>query len=117
MRITTPLMSFALVGLLAPAAFAQDAAKVERGKAVYVEQKCATCHIIEGKGGKMAGPLDGVGTKLSAEEIRQWVVAPKEMEAKLATKPKMSMKAYPNLPKDDLDALVAYMQSLKSLKK
>jgi cytochrome c553 len=112
MRLTIPLLSVVVVGLLAPAAFAQDA-KVERGKAVYSEQKCATCHAIEGKGGKMASALDGVGAKYNAEELQKWIVAPKEMEAKLATKPKMSMKAYANLPKEDVDALVAYMQTLK----
>jgi mono/diheme cytochrome c family protein len=112
MRLTTFSLSCVIVGMLAPAVFAQDA-KVERGKAVYAEQKCATCHAIDGKGGKMASALDGVGSRLTAEELRKWVVAPKEMEAKLATKPKMSMKAYTNLPKDDLEALVAYMQSLK----
>jgi mono/diheme cytochrome c family protein len=112
MRLTTPLMSVVIVGLLAPGAFAQDA-KVERGKAVYAEQKCATCHAVEGKGGKMASSLDGVGSRLTEEEMRKWIVSPKEMEAKLATKPKVSMKAYPNLPKEDVDALVAYMQTLK----
>jgi cytochrome c2 len=88
---------------------AADAAK---GKELYATNKCAMCHQIEGKGNKMS-PLDGVGTKLSADDLRKWLVAPKEMEAKLATKPKMSMKSYAALPKEDIDALVAYMQTLK----
>ena len=33
------------------------------------------CHAIAGKGNK-ANPLDGVGKKLSADEIRQWIVNP-----------------------------------------
>lgn len=91
---------------------AQTAGNVERGKAVYAEQKCGMCHAIEGKGNKQS-PLDSVGSKLSAEDIRAWIVTPKVMEAKLPTKPKISMKAYPNLPAADLDALVAYLASLK----
>ncbi len=88
------------------------AADVERGKAVLAEQKCSLCHSIEGKGNKQ-NPLDGVGDKLSAADIRKWITSPKEMEAKLPAKPKISMKAFTDLKPADLDALVAYVQSLK----
>ncbi|MGV3519793.1 c-type cytochrome [Luteitalea sp.] len=87
---------------------AQD---VEKGKAVYTANKCQTCHAIEGKGNKKF-PLDGVGKKLSADEISTWITDPKAMEAKLAEKPKIHMKAY-KLADEDLKALVGYMQSLK----
>jgi mono/diheme cytochrome c family protein len=99
--------------LVATAAVAQDkAALVERGKAVYTEQKCSMCHAVEGKGNKQH-PLDGVGSTLSAADIRKWITTPKEMEATLPAKPKISMKAYPSLKPEDLDALVAYVESLK----
>ena len=35
------------------------------------------------------------------------------MATKTKAERKPVMKAYPNLPKDDLDGLVAYLQSLK----
>jgi len=89
----------------------QDAAKIEAGKKVYDAQKCVMCHMIAGKGSKLS-PLDGVGTKLKADDIKMWIVEPATMEAKLATKPKIKMKAYKLAPAD-LDALVAYMVSLK----
>lgn len=89
----------------------QDAAKVEKGKTVYAANKCQTCHMAEGKGNKRF-PLDRVGAKLSEADIRTWITAPAEMEAKLPNPPKIKMKAY-KLPAEDLDALVAYMQSLK----
>jgi mono/diheme cytochrome c family protein len=71
------------------------------------------CHAIAGKGNK-ANPLDGVGTKLSAADIRAWIITPVEMAAKTKStrKPPMPNK-YATLPAADLDALVAYMQSLK----
>ena len=84
---------------------------VEKGKAVYAANKCQTCHSIAGKGNKKSA-LDGVGAKLSGEEITKWITNPKEQEAKLAEKPKVHMKAY-KLADDDLKSLVAYMQSLK----
>ena len=100
-----------LAGTAAPARAAeQDAAK---GQAVYDAQKCSTCHAIGGKGNKMS-PLDGVGKKLSADEIRQWIVSPTEMTAKAKSTKKPPMpNRYAKLPAADLDSLVAYLQSLK----
>jgi mono/diheme cytochrome c family protein len=102
------LIAFASV----PQVFAQDAKMIERGKQVYAEQKCKMCHSI-GAEGNAKGPLDDTGNKLKAAEIREWMVDPKAMTAKTKATRKPFMKAYPNLPAADLDALVAYMQSLK----
>ena len=99
-------------GIAGPSmAFAQgDAAK---GQALYTAQKCQVCHSIAGAGNK-ANPLDGVGGKLSAGDIRQWIVNPKEMATKTNSTAKPPMSAnYAKLPAADIDALVAYMQSLK----
>ena len=87
-------------------------AQVERGMKVYVEQKCSVCHSIDGKG-NAKGPLDSVGVKLSADDVREWIVHPAEMTKKTKAERKPPMRAYPNLSKEDLDALVAYMLSLK----
>ena len=91
---------------------AQDAAKIAQGEKLYAAQKCATCHSIADKGNKK-GPLDGVGDKLSAEEIRQWLVDPAAMTAKTKSTRKPVMKSYAKLSKDELDAMVAYLESLK----
>ena len=107
------VMSMTVVALLAMVpsfAAAQDAAK---GEQVYAAQKCSMCHQIAGKGNK-ASPLDGVGAKLSAEDIRQWITHPTEAAAKAKSTKKPPMPAkYGSLPAADLDALVAYMASLK----
>lgn len=97
-----------LVLLGASSATAQDAAK---GEQVYAAQKCALCHSIGDKGNKK-GPLDGVGAKLSADELRKWIVDAKGMTAKTSAPRKPEMKNYA-LPKEDVDALVAYMATLK----
>jgi mono/diheme cytochrome c family protein len=118
-RLTTkPILVAAALTLAswmmaAPAAYAQDAAVVKKGQEVYNAQKCSICHAIAGKGGK-ANPLDGVGTKLPAADIRQWITHPVEAAAKAKStkKPPMPNK-YGSLPAGDIDALVAYMQSLK----
>jgi mono/diheme cytochrome c family protein len=99
----------AVFGLGAAPAFAQgDAAK---GATVYGAQKCQMCHSVAGKGGKLA--LDGVGSKLSAAEISEWITHPAEAAKKHNSTAKPPMRAYASLPKADLDNLVAYMASLK----
>jgi len=98
--------------LPARAAGGQDDAH-KKGAQVYAAQKCQVCHAIGGKGGK-ASPLDGVGSKLSADEIREWITHPTEMTAKTKSTKKPPMPAkYGSLPAADLDALVAYLSSLK----
>ena len=115
MKTMLPAAALAMaVGMAAPlAAAGQDEAQIKRGQEVYTAQKCSLCHQIAGKGNK-ASPLDGVGKKLSAAEIREWIVDPvaKAATVKSTKKPPMQNK-YGKLPPADIDALVAYMQSLK----
>jgi mono/diheme cytochrome c family protein len=104
------VLAAAILILGAAPAFAQGAA--EKGAAVYAAQKCSTCHALDGKG-MAKGPLDGVGSKLSADEIREWIVHPAEMTKKTGATRKPPMRAYASLPKEDLDALVAFLASTK----
>lgn len=104
------IVGLALCMGVAASAAAQDA-KVARGEKVFADQKCALCHSIGDKGNKK-GPLDGVASKLKAEEIRAWIVDAKGMIAKTKAPRKPEMKAY-TLPQDDVDALVAYLMTLK----
>ena len=93
----------------AATASAQDA--IQAGQKVYTSQKCSICHSIGGTGNKK-GPLDGIGAKLSADQIRQWITNAPDMTAKANATRKPAMKAY-TLPKEELDGLVAYLASLK----
>src|SRR5262245_28488989 len=88
---------------------AQD--QVAQGEKVYAAQKCSVCHSIAGKG-NAKGALDAVGSSLSADDIRAWIVDAKGMTAKTKAPRKPVMRQY-NLPKEDVDALVAYMLTLK----
>ena len=95
---------------LAASAAAQDA-KIARGEKLFVDQKCTLCHSVGDKGNKK-GPLDGVGSKLKSDEIRAWIVDAKGMTAKTKAPRKPEMKAYA-LPKEDVEALAAYLGTLK----
>ena len=87
---------------------AQDAAA---GAKVFADQKCNLCHSIGGKG-NAKGPLDDVGSKLSAADIRAWIDDAAGMTTKTNATRKPPMKSY-SLPKADVDSLVAYLSSLK----
>ena len=73
-------------------------------------RKCSVCHSIAGKG-NAKGPLDDVG-KMPADDIRAWITDAKAMTEKTKAPRKPVMKQAP-LPKGDVDALVAYLQTLK----
>jgi len=107
----TTVMSFALVVTLLPSVSAAQGA-VEKGAAVFAAQKCSMCHSIDGKGNPK-GPLDGIGSQLKPDEIRQWITTPVEMAAKANATRKPAMKSFASLPKEDLDALVAFIASKK----
>ena len=79
----------------------RQATIISRGRAVYAEQRCRVCHSIEGDGNTRS-PLDGVSGRLTEEQIRLWIVAPKEMN------PAVAKRGY-QLSEEDLNALVAYL--------
>jgi len=95
---------------------AQAPARIEKGKQVYdaARPKCKACHSIGGAG-NVKGPLDGVGSKLEADEIKAWMRTPKEMaeKAKADRKPPMPAYSKEKVSDADLDALTAYLLSLK----
>ena len=96
------------LGVTLPAA-AQDLAA--KGAKLFVDQKCTLCHSVAGKG-NAKGPMDDIGSKVSAAEIREWLTDAKAMTAKTKATRKPDMKQY-TLEKEDVDALVAYVSSLK----
>src|SRR5215204_333081 len=101
-----------LFALLIPAPAGAQTAAVERGAKLFAESKCSMCHSIAGKG-NAKGVLDDIGTKLTADEIRHWLVDPEGMRAKTKAERKPLMKSFASLNKADLDGLVAYLQTLK----
>jgi len=103
------LVALAIISVTtATSASPPDAA---RGEKVFAEQKCGLCHSIAGKG-NLKGPLDEAVGKLSADDLRAWITDANAMTAKTKATRKPAMKQFA-LPKDDVDALVAYLSSIK----
>lgn len=103
------VLGAAMVLVVSAGVAAQDAKA--KGEQLFAAQKCSICHSIAGKGNPK-GSLDAVGSKLTADEIRMWLVDAKAMTAKTKAQRKPEMRQF-SLPKEDVDALVAYLASLK----
>ena len=109
-------MRFSLIGVfvifIATNAFAQGSLAAQ-GEKVFAEKKCSVCHLVGDVGNKKGPSLDGVGAKLSAEDIRQWITNAPDMAARANVTRKPPMKAYTDFSKQEMDALVAYIATLK----
>jgi mono/diheme cytochrome c family protein len=101
----------ALFALAVPASAQQPTAA--DGQKVFADKKCSVCHLVGGAGNKKGPVLDGVGAKLTKADIREWITNAPEMAAKANIDRKPPMKAYTDFTKEEVDALVAYVATLK----
>lgn len=100
------LITLSLFGL---AAVGTGAALAAEPPEIFT-QKCLLCHEVGGVGGKkkdVGGKLDGVGAKHDEAWFRAYIPDPK---SKL---PDSKMKKF-NLSPADMDAVVAYLMTLKT---
>jgi len=92
---------------------------VALGKEQWELQECYNCHKLEGKGGKKRGPeMDNIGNLMKADEMKEKILYPRSWMAegfeKEYEKKKMPDK-YKELMEDkDVDALVAFLATLKN---
>lgn len=92
---------------------------VALGKEQWELQECYNCHKLYGQGGKKRGPeMDNIGNLMTPEEMKEKILNPRTWMAegfeKEYNKKKMPDK-YKELMEDkDVDALVAFLASLKN---
>ena len=103
-----------VVSLLSAQAGNPEAAAA--GRRAYDRHKCASCHMIAGQG-NIRFKLDHVGSRMSEADLRRWLTDTAEMERALPTQPAIRMsewiEANRKITDADLEALVAYLSSLK----
>jgi mono/diheme cytochrome c family protein len=109
MRRLLVLSALGLALGFAGVATAQDAAKIAKGKAVFEGAKpaCKACH------NEKKNSLDNFGASGSADDVKAWVRTPKEQFAKTGKKGMMPAFPAAKISNEDLDALAAYLTSLK----
>ena len=100
------LAGIAVLAVLAPAVPAAPADPA-KGQDVYRTLKCAMCHKINGSGGKLGPDLSEVGAKRDADWLMRYLMSPKALIPKAKMPP---VKA----TDEDMKALVAYLQTLKT---
>lgn len=109
-RFWTLCVGFLMLGMLAVPFASTWAGEsqllLDKGLKVYAESKCAICHIIQGKGGKLSSDLSRIGAERDAHWLRLIVKDPKAVNPEFRMPPFQGSDA-------DLDALVAYLQSLR----
>ena len=92
---------------------------VALGKEQWELQECYNCHKLEGKGGKKRGPeMDNIGNLMKPEELKEKVLDPRSWMAegfeKEYEKKKMPDKYKELMEEKEVDALVAFLSSLKN---
>jgi hypothetical protein len=100
-----------------PAAVSGDL--VALGREQWQLQECYNCHKLFGEGGKKRGPeLDNIGNLMKPEELKQKVLDPQSWMAegfeKEYEKKKMPDKYRELMEEKDIDALVAFLSTLKN---
>ncbi|MEW6692086.1 MAG: cytochrome c [Pseudomonadota bacterium] len=105
------LLAFTFAWLHHPAPPGELSGAVQAGRAVYQTHGCALCHAIGGEGNPRT-PLDGVGARRDAAQIRDWILATGEAEGALPAPIARVKSSFRTLGEEDLAALVAYLQSL-----
>jgi mono/diheme cytochrome c family protein len=104
------VLSVAAAALLcAGVAVAQDAEVLEKGKAVFDAAKpdCKACH------NEKKNPLEQYGARGNAEDAKGWIRTPKDMFQKTGKKGMMPAYSVKKISDEDLEALTAYLLSLK----
>jgi mono/diheme cytochrome c family protein len=88
------------------------AAEIERGREVYAQHNCATCHSIAGEGNPR-NPLDGIGVAWSPRELEAWITGAGAAAEILPSGIVKRKQRYQSLTREDMNALIAYLSSLK----
>ncbi len=104
-----------MIGLLTALAVWSDRATVaymlhpavRAGAQVYTENDCASCHKIRGEGNSSGPDLSFIGKARQMTWMRQYIRDPDSLN------PDSTMPPFKSLTEEELDHLVAYLESLQ----
>ena len=97
----------ALAVLLVCAWAGAQTPQAARGADLARRLGCFACHSQSGPGANRAAPLNGIGARLSPEELRLALTLPRQLH------PGAQMPSYAYLPPADQEALVNFLKNLK----
>lgn len=99
--------AFSVVVTFAAVVFAVTVARAESKGEQLFKQKCAMCHVVNGKGGAIGPDLTKVASRVKDADLKGQLENPKKKN------PSSSMPSYKTLSKPDMDALLGYLKTLK----
>ncbi len=107
-------VAFSLVRNAGDSAVGMKAAPAQGspGRAVFEAQGCLGCHSVAGKGSPRS-PLDGVGARLSRQQLSEWAIGAASVADNLSPRALQAKRANAQLPREDMDALLDYLESLR----
>jgi mono/diheme cytochrome c family protein len=86
---------------------AADPATPSLGQELYQRLSCRGCHALEGRGGEVGPVLNGVGNRLSRNELEAQLLTPRRRQAD------SRMPSFAFVRPKELQALVDFLESLK----
>ncbi len=81
---------------------------IKEGRAIMDNNKCFSCHSINGVGGTVAPSLNGVKYRKSPEMIFRWIKSP------YSIKPGTAMPQYP-FSDEQIGKIVSYLETVDSV--
>ncbi len=99
-------LALVLLGAIATAA-ADEPRATSRGRILFTERGCSGCHAVRGVGGLVAPDLTHLGSRFTETEVGKFLRDPATHKQIVHTQVLL------NLNETELDALSAYLTSLK----
>jgi cytochrome c2 len=99
--------SFYVTVVFAASLLVTVSARAENKGQQLFNQKCAMCHLVNGKGGAIGPELTKVASRMKDSDLKNQLENPKKRNAST------SMPSFRTLSKSDMDALFGYLKTLK----
>jgi mono/diheme cytochrome c family protein len=112
--IVSLILLAASIPSLSSHAQAPAAKSAAKGKALYKQLRCASCHSIEGKGGCLAPALDGVTSKRTKNYLVLRLSNAKGDEDRfIELIGHQELVPHPRFPRTQIESIVDYLSTLK----
>jgi cytochrome c2 len=105
--VKLPLTLGLALAVLLACPFSRAQTQAPPGAELAERLGCLACHALNGHGGRLAAPLDGIGARLTPRELAQALAYPRQRH------PGSKMPSYAYLPPSEQQALVDYLKTLK----
>ncbi len=83
------------------------------GRESFKSLGCSTCHSIAGAGNPRH-PLDEVGSRWTAEQLRAWITGTGFAAERLPATTVARKQRYTSIPPEQMDAIIAFLSALKA---